>query len=107
MTLIPPNAKNQHYVWRYYLTAWTMGGAFFCYRHKQKQLFVTRPKSIGSETYFYETNEITDADKRYLDSIISKASDKELRELNSNFVDLLQLTFRLRGQLRADLDPQI
>jgi hypothetical protein len=102
-----PNIKNQHYVWRYYLAPWASGGAFFCYRRADKRLFATQPKSIGSETFFYETKEITPADKKYLDSLISKATDAELRELNQNFVDLLQMTFRLRAQLKAKLAPQV
>jgi hypothetical protein len=91
--------KNQHYVWRYYLEAWAATGTFCCYRQNDKNLFVTQPKAIASETYFYEAYELTVPDEQFLESFISKASDQRLRELNRNFILMFQKTFKLRRYL--------
>ena len=106
MASMEPNAKNQHYVWQHYLNAWAPEGTFCCYRQKDKKLFPTKPKVVASETYFYETQQLTDADKKFLDDFISSASDEHLRELNRDYVKMTHLSFDLREQLaHADLLP--
>jgi Protein of unknown function (DUF4238) len=91
--------KNQHYVWCHYLEAWATTGTFCCYRQKAQKLFPTRPRVVANETYFYETQQLTVPDKEFLESIISRGSDKRLRELNRNFVAGFQRSFELRNQL--------
>ena len=88
-----PNAKNQHYVWRYYLSAWTTDGNFWCHRYKAKSLFRTQPKSVANEHYFYEAHRLTTADEEFLESIIKLGADEELREINRNFIRYSQATF--------------
>jgi len=107
MTNTEPNAKNQHYVWQHYLSAWATEGTFCCYRQKDKKLFPTQPKAVASQTYFYETQRLTDADKKFLEDFISKATDECLRALNRDYVRLTQLSFALRAQLKnANLPPE-
>ena len=55
--------KRQHYVWRHYLDAWATNGTFCCYRQKDKKLFSPQPKDVASESYFYETQQLTIGDK--------------------------------------------
>lgn len=106
MARTEPNSKNQHYVWQHYLSAWAMEGTFCCYRQKDKKLFPTQPKAIASQTYFYETQELTKADKEFLNDFISKATDERLRELNREYVNLTQLSFNIRMKLNdANLVP--
>ncbi len=108
MVSTEPNAKNQHYVWQHYLNAWAAEGTFFCYRQKDKKLFLTQPKVVASQSYFYETQRLTDADKKFLEDFISKATDERLRELNRDYVKLTQLSFELRAQLEnANLPPKV
>jgi hypothetical protein len=116
MATTEPNAKNQHYIWQHYLSAWAAEGTFFCYRQKDRKLFRTQPKAVASQTYFYETQQLNDADKKFLEEFISKASDERLRELNRDYVKLTQLSFELRAQLknaslplevRASLEEQL
>ena len=108
MASIEPNAKNQHYVWQHYLNAWAAEGTFCCYRQKDEKLFVTQPKVVASETYFYETVQLTDADKTFLEAVISQATDEGLRKLNREYVELIQRPFDLRAQLKsASLPPEV
>ena len=65
-----PNSKNQHYVWQHYLNAWAAEGTFCCFRHKDRHLFTTQPKSVASETYFYEAHQLTEADRKFIEAII-------------------------------------
>jgi len=100
-----PNSKNQHYVWQYYLSAWATEGTFWCYRHKDRKLFATQPKSVASETYFYESRPLTAADWEFLEAFIGRATDERLRELNRDYVKLTQLSFDLRKRLEKSVLP--
>jgi hypothetical protein len=113
---IEHNAKNQHYVWQHYLRAWAPSGKFWCYRQKDRKFFNSTPGKVARERYFYKMQQLTDADKLFLEEVISRASDERLRELNRDYVKLTQLSFELRTQLqdtklptevRVDLDEQL
>src|SRR5258708_2056964 len=93
---VSPNVKNQHYVWRHYLEPWAVNGTFCCYRHKEKHLFGTQPKSVASETYFYQAHKLTAGDREFSEQIISPMPDERLRELNREYINLSQLCFDLR-----------
>lgn len=110
------NTKNQHYVWRHYLDAWAADGTFCCYRERDKKLFLTQPKAVASETYFYETAQLTDSDMQFLETTISQATHEGLRELNRNYVKMTQAPFQigeyLKGpsltpEARADLQKEL
>lgn len=101
-----PNVKNQHYVWRHYLNAWAATGTFCCYRHKDRQFLPTQPKSVASETYFYETQQLTGGDLEFLESIIGQATDKKLQELNRDYVKLSQISFQMRAGLKDATLPE-
>jgi hypothetical protein len=107
MVRTKPNSKNQHYVWRHYLAAWAIDGTFCCYRQKDRKLFSTQPKTIASETYFYEIQQLTDGNMQFLEDFISRATDGRLRELNRDYVKQTQLSFNLRERLkRTGLLPE-
>ncbi len=106
MATAQQNSKNKHYVWQHYLNAWAAEGSFCCYRQKDKHLFQTLPKSVASETYFYQTMKLTDGDLKWLDDFIGRATDERLRELNRDYVKLNQLSFTLREKLSTlELHP--
>jgi hypothetical protein len=111
-----PNSKNQHYVWRHYLDAWAETGSFCCFRHGDQQLFQTQPKAVASQTYFYEAQYLTDADREYLEIFISSMKDEQLRKLNRDYLTLTRRSFEIREHLkrtdliepvRAALDEQL
>src|SRR6266496_3138829 len=108
-TMFPqiPNAKNQHYVWQHYLEAWATEGTFCCYRQKDRQVLQTQPKSVASQTYFYQVEQLTAGDRKYIDDFINQATDERLREINRRYVDLTQIPFKLCAALaNADLTPE-
>jgi hypothetical protein len=102
---VKKSTKNQHYVWRYYLQAWAVGGNFVCYRRKERKLFPTQPKAIASQTYFYQIERLTTDDMAFLTDFINKATDHNLRNLNHEYVRLTQLTFRLFDRLKTAAVP--
>jgi hypothetical protein len=59
--------------------AWAADGTFCCYFQKNKKLLPTQPKAVASQTYFYETRQLTDGDKKFLDEVIRKATVERLR----------------------------
>jgi Protein of unknown function (DUF4238) len=93
------NAKNQHYVWRHYLDAWAAGGTFCCYRQADGKLFLTKPKAVGSQTYFYEYHELTKGDLAFLQAFIGRATDERLRQLHWKYVGQTQVPFRIKRWL--------
>ncbi len=108
MASAEPNVKNQHYVWQHHFNAWAAEGTFYCYRRKDKKLFLAQPKMVASETYFYEMQQLTDAGKKFLEDVISSATDERLRELNRDYVKLTQLSYELRAQLKGvNLVPEV
>src|SRR6266480_2283573 len=94
------NSKNQHYVWRHYLGAWSETGTFCCFRHRDRKLFQTQPKAVASETYFYEAQRFTNGDREYLEIFISSMKDERLRKLNRDYLKLTQLSLEMRERLR-------
>jgi len=108
MVSAEPNAKNQHYIWQHYLNAWAVDGTFCCYRQKDKKLFSTQPKAVASESYFYEAQQLTAGDIKFLEDFTSRATDERHRELNRDYVKITQLTFELRERLKStDLLPEV
>ncbi len=98
--------KNQHYVWRHYLNAWAEFGSFWCYRQQEKRVFPTKPRAIANETYFYEVHKLTEEDIEFLNAFIARATDKRLRDLHWDFLQLTQKSFSLREQLQNMQLPQ-
>ena len=89
---------NNHYVWKHYLEAW-VEPMFFCYRSSEQKLFGTQPKVVANERNFYRTQRLSDADLRYLETLISRAPFESTRESNRGFVQMFQTTFALRDLL--------
>jgi Protein of unknown function (DUF4238) len=96
---------NNHYVWKHYLEAWA-APKFFCYRLSERKLFGSQPKVVANERDFYRTQRLSDADLRYLESLIERAPLESTRESNRGFVRMFQTTFALRDFIdRTDLPP--
>jgi hypothetical protein len=80
--------RGQHYVWRYYLTAWTDEfEQLYCLR--ENKLFLANPKKVAKARDFYRLrdlsqNEITIIEKGFIDGYGSK----EIQELNKNWIEL-------------------
>ena len=97
--------KNQHYVWQYYLQAWTTGNKIFCYRQRDGKIIHTNTKNIGSETYFYRVHKLSDMDVHYLERLIAKAGSEELKEVHRGFIRMFQQSFRLENKLKYSRLP--
>lgn len=98
--LQPPTPKNQHYVWRHHLDAWTANDGIACYRQADRHGFRTNPKNIASETYFYRVFDLTEAEAKYLDLVIAGRPNYWTQVTCRNFVNL----FTHGGKLRRQLD---
>src|ERR1700753_3618492 len=92
--------KNQHYVWRYYLLAWARGNQVWCTRTPSTKAFSPNVANIGSETFFYRFAELDAADFAYLESVIAKATDPRLQELNRGWLKGFQQSFEIRRLLK-------
>ncbi len=90
--------KDQHYVWRYYLEAWTNNtyGKIYYYRDDIKKVSPSSPKSVGKDLYFYECHELTPGDMNYLKLVISGFGSREIKETAAGWVDFFDKPYVLR-----------
>lgn len=91
--------KNQHYVWRHYLSAWAEDGKVWCLRAPQQSPFQANLTKVGSETYFYRIYELDANDLAYLEGIISHANGNGLADINRGWIELFQRAFAIRRAL--------
>lgn len=88
--------KNQHYVWQHYLEAWTTRGTIACYRQRDRKSFNPGTANIASQTYFYRTFDLTEAESAYLEATIASRPNLAMRESHRGFVAMFQTVARLR-----------
>jgi hypothetical protein len=92
-------AKNQHYVWRYYLSPWAEDDKVWCVRAPSTTAFRAKLKNIGSETYFYRVYELEADDLAYLEQLISRTTSLGLEDIHRAWVELVQRAFALKRAL--------
>ena len=88
--------KNQHYVWRHYLSPWATKNKVWCVRAPSKTAFQANLTKVGSETFFYRLHELDEQDLAYLDGIILQATSPGLQDVNRGWIRDFQLAFRVR-----------
>jgi hypothetical protein len=93
--------KKQHYVWEYYLKAWTLRGKLYCYRQSERKLFKTGTSSIANETFFYKLERLSDSELKYVKLLIDRTNPPELRRLHIDIVKIFQFMFALEDQLSS------
>ena len=80
--------KNQHYVWRAYLKAWSVNGQIHSYRHGVVRLRSLR--KVASAELFYSIPEISAKDVAYIELLAIDKSPEGMKEIH-----------RLGGQSKA------
>lgn len=91
---------NQHHVWQYHLKAWAnKKDQVWCLQQGKLAPFPAHTSKIASERFFYEVLELSEADEQYLNWVINRSNDENLRKLNRGWVDALQTPFKLRKKL--------
>ncbi|MHB0925204.1 MAG: DUF4238 domain-containing protein [Gallionellaceae bacterium] len=103
---------KQHYVWRNYLKSWTSNGSIWCSR--KGKVFPSDLMNIGQERYFYKLKELTENDIKFVIKFaIEPIKHKLLRELNTDWLNLFNLIFKLKnfvkekGVIEPELNEQI
>lgn len=91
---------NQHHVWQYHLQAWSnKKDQVWCLQQGKPSPYLSHTRNVASERFFYEFQELSEADEAYLEWVISRSNDEGLRKVNRGWVETLQTTFRLRKTL--------
>ena len=88
--------ENQHYVWQKYLKEWTVDNFLQCYRRSTRRIHRLGTKSVGSDLFFYASEELTAGDHKFLDLLISNFATEELRELARGWITTFQMTYKLK-----------
>lgn len=93
---------NQHHVWQYHLKAWAnKKDQVWCLQQGKQEPYSSHTRNIASERFFYEFQELTEADERALEWVINRSTDENLRKLNQGWVNTLQTSFKLRKKLTS------
>lgn len=91
---------NQHHVWQYHLKAWAnQKDQVWCLQKGKHAPFPAHTKNVASERFFYEVLELSEADEQYLNWVINRSNDENLRRINRGWIDTLQTPFKLRKSL--------
>jgi len=72
----------------------------WCTRAPSTKAFSPNVANIGSETFFYRFAELDAADLAYLESVIARATDPRLQELNRGWLKGFQQSFEIRRILK-------
>ncbi|HEV8407924.1 MAG TPA: DUF4238 domain-containing protein, partial [Sphingomicrobium sp.] len=91
--------KNQHYVWRHYLSAWAVKEKVWCVRSPSQVAFSANLTKVGSETYFYRIHELDADDLAYLEVIIAQANSRGLEDVNRGWIEMFQRVFAIKKAL--------
>jgi len=100
------NVRRQHYVWRFYLTAWAENGNFSCLRNGK--VFSPQPHDIAVKRDFYRLQVMTPEDIEYLEKVIIAPAAPHLKiqhiELLSNFKNIAQSKVFANSQKPNDVE---
>lgn len=96
--------KRQHYVSRQYLRPWCKKEQIFCMR--EKKIFNPNILNIAQEKYFYELQEITDDEIKFIYKTFIETSPKELQENHLKFLFSFTAPFILEKIAKNKIQKQ-
>jgi len=92
--------KRQHYIWRYYLRAWSNKDMIHCMRINK--VFKASLMNIGHEKYFYKLQELTLIEKDLIRRLAIEPSPNFLKPLHENFLKNFTVIFDLKNIAKAN-----
>lgn len=96
-------ARNQHYVWRYYLTAWQNNDGLINCLLRGKMLR-TNPRNIMAERDFYKMSRFTQSDIAFFATWLDRLESKEMAELHWFILDMMLFGTTMNDMIqRSDL----
>lgn len=91
-----PRKKRHHYVWQYYLSAWSSSGRVQCW--KEEKVFPSGTRNLGLESYFYEFSDLKPDDEALIIQLIN-VFDPLAKEIAEGWFDLFTKPSRLVEQM--------
>lgn len=88
--------RRQHFVWKYYLTAWEINGKIFCLRNNE--IFHTNPINLGLKKNIYSLVELNEDD---IDLINKMFIGKQTELLNKNWIPIFNKIFEIKNLLQS------
>lgn len=91
--------RGQHYVWRYYLTAWAdHSDQVACLR--DNKVFSANPKNIAKARDFYRLRDLNPQEIEMIEKgFINDFWTPQIQQLNRNWVNLFTRVFKIRQHL--------
>lgn len=100
--------KKQHYIWRYYLSAWTGNnsttGEIFCLRNRK--IFETSLMNVAHENYFYLVKDLSPFERKIIYEIAIRKTTGIQRAVASGWLDLYCAPYDFAKTLRSSTTMQ-
>lgn len=103
--------RKQHYVWRYYLKAWSSDEKIFCLRNGV--IFRTNLMGVANKRDFYRLKELDEADVEFVKKLAIEQSTPFLEEVHLRTLEVFTSVFRVKtvleksGKNRPDYNQEI
>jgi len=95
------NKKNQHYVWRKHIAAWSEKDKIWCIREGDAEPFQSNPRNVAAERYFYELQVLSSEDLKLVKSIaFDPIKSGVLAKFSHDWVEKYQILFELIDYVR-------
>jgi hypothetical protein len=86
--------QKQHYVWRHYLSKWSISDKIWCLRNNE--IFPSGLMGVGNIRFFYKLNELTEEDIKLIRLLYIDKMDPMIQDLNRNWIEIFTAVQRLR-----------
>lgn len=91
--------KKQHYVWQYYLRAWTTNERLWCQREGKR--FQTGTGNVAHRHDFYRLKEMSEDDIKLVEHVISQIENPALQQAARNWLPLFRTLHDVRREIKA------
>lgn len=91
--------RRHHYVWRYYLGAWSDNEKIWCCRNGE--IFNPNLINIGLEKDFYKLKRLSTADIEIIRKIAIEPSQPHLQKVNKRWIDLFEYIFKVKDWIES------
>lgn len=86
--------RRHHYVWRKYLSAWSVDESIWCLR--SGKIFKTNLMGVGQKRDFYKLKELSLTDIEFIKKIAIEPSKGKLKESNEGWLKMFSLVTKFR-----------
>jgi hypothetical protein len=89
--------RKQHYVWRYYLSAWCVGNQIMCMR--DDKIFKSNLMGVGNKRDFYKLKELSIYEISVIKQMFIDSQPNYLKPIVENFIIMFNKIFEIKKKI--------